>query len=285
MGFARFFPQKDTWITNATENNIPLTASNYGSDPVLTVFSRKDEIVSGSIELSRILIKFPITELSGKIFNDLTIPSSSVTYKLKMFNMRHGNTVPTSYDLHAYPITRDWDEGTGTALPNLDFGFASWLSASSVQTWTTAGSDFTASMSASQHFDRGSEDFEIDVTRIVNEWLTGTTVSSNGFLIKFGTTEEANSTNYFLKAFHGRESKFIEKLPFLEARWDSTGIKDNRKNFAFNQQNKLYMYNFIRGELTNVSEPVLVKVTDSVVSRRRKVFSNIYSFIGRNWYL
>jgi len=217
----------------------------------------------GSIELGRILIKFPITELSGKIFTDQTIPSASVTYKLKMFNMQHAETVPTSFDLHAFPLTRDWDEGTGTALPNLDYGFSNWISASSTQTWTSAGSDFNATMSGCQHFDRGLEDFEVDVTQIVNEWLTGSTISSNGFVIKFGPTEESNTNSYYLKAFHGRESKFIERLPYLEARWDSAGLKDNRKNFAYNQQNKLFMYNFIRGELVNVSNPVYVRIQDA----------------------
>ena len=174
-----------------------------------------------------------------------------------------------SLRLTIYMFSRLQETGTkapGTAIPNLNYGYANWLSSSSTQTWTLTGSDFTSSMSASQHFDRGSEDLEVDVTKIINEWLTGTLVASNGFLIKLGAGEETSTNNYFLKAFHGRESKYVERLPYIEARWDSTGVKDNRKNFAFNQQNKLFMYNFIRGELTNVTEPLLVRVTDSVIS-------------------
>jgi len=46
MGFARFFPSKDNYITNAIENNLSLSGSNYGSDPVLSVFARKNEVIS-----------------------------------------------------------------------------------------------------------------------------------------------------------------------------------------------------------------------------------------------
>jgi hypothetical protein len=264
MGLARFFNTRDTWITTAEESDVSLTGSNFGKDPVLSVFARKHNLVSGSIELGRILIDFPITELSGKIFVDRTIPSSSVQYKLKMFNMQHSERVPSSCELFVYPLTRSWDEGNGTGLTNLNYGWANWVSGTSTQSWVTAGGDFNTSMSASQRFDVGSEDLEVDITQIVNEYLTGTTLSNQGLIIKMGSTEETNSTDYYLKAFHGRESMFVDKLPYIEARWDSSKLKDNRKNFAFNQQNKLYMYNLVRGELANVTAPVYVRIQDAV---------------------
>lgn len=264
MGFNRFFVSRDAWITNAVENDISLSGSNFGRDPVLSVFARKHEIISGSIELGRILLDLPISELSGKIFLDRTIPSSSVQYKLKMFNMQTSETLPTSYDLFVFPLTRSWDEGTGTGVPNLNYGWTNWISGTSTQSWVNSGSDFNTSMSASQHFNTGEEDLEVDITQIINEYLSGSTLSNNGLIIKMGNTEETNMTNYFLKAFYGRESKFVDKLPYLEARWDSSKLKDNRANFAYNQQNKLYMYNFIRGALTNVSAPVYVRVQDAI---------------------
>lgn len=267
MGFYRIFPSKDTWITNRQVNTAAneMTGSNHGKDPALALFAIKDEFTSEFNQYARALVQFPITELSGKIFTDKVIPSSSVSYYLKMFDMKHGTIVPTSYDLFVYPLSRSWDEGNGVDSINYyDSGWSNWVDATSTTQWTTTGSDYISSISASQHFDRGTEDLEVNVTDIVNNWINGVT-DINGFLIKLGEAEETNDTNYFIKLFHGYESKYVDKLPYLEARW-STILKDNRKNFAFNQNNNLYLYNFVRGELTNLQEPITVTVVDTITS-------------------
>jgi len=269
MGFYRVYPIKDAWITNksidGTVANLA-TGSNHGTSPALNVFAAKDEIQSGSAELGRSLIQFDMTELSGKIFLDKVIPSSSVSYVMKMFDMKHGDTVPTSYDLFAFPLSRSWDEGTGIDDDDFeDGGYANWMSASSIASWVVTGSDFLSSGygSASQHFDAGQEDLEMNVTSMVNAWLTGG-LSSNGVVLKLGTTEESNGVDYYVKRLHGRESKIVDKIPYIEARWSDV-LKDNRGNFGFNVENKLVMYNFIRGELTIVQEPVTVRIQDHLI--------------------
>lgn len=264
MGFFRIYPNRDNWITTklGPDGVTPATGSNHGADPVLSVFANKSNTPGGS-ELGRILIQFPITELSGKIFSEKTIPSGNVSYYLKMFNMLHGDTVPTSYDLYVFPLTRSWDEGSGVELSYLDVGYSSWISASSVSGWLATGSDYVTNISASQHFDRGLEDLEVDITPIVNAWLTGN-LSNNGLIIKLGNTEETNGVDYYIKTFHGKESKYVEKLPYLEARYNNL-VKDNRHNFAFNQNNNLYLYNFVRGELTDIPGPVYVRIQDHLL--------------------
>lgn len=257
MGFFRIYPSKDNWITTRLQNSVPATGSNHGADPVLSVFAYKS---NGTIELARTLIEFSTAELSGKIFSERTIPSSSVSYVLKMFDMLHSDSTPTSYDLFAYPLSKSWDEGTGVELGSLDVGYASWVSASSVTGWTVTGSDYLNTLSASQHFDRGSENLEVDITTIVNAWLTGG-LQNNGLVLKMGDTEETNSTDYYIKQFYGRESKFVEKIPYIEARYSNV-LKDNRKNFAFNQTNNLYIYNFVRGELVDLNSPIYVRIQD-----------------------
>jgi hypothetical protein len=279
MGLYRIFPTKDNWITTKQVNTAAniMTGSNHGKDPALSVFAVKEEFTSDVNQLSRILIQFPIVELSGKIFNEQIIPSSSVSYHLRLFDMKHGKTVPTSYDLFAFPLSRSWDEGNGIDSSNfLDAGWSNWIDATSTTSWVATGSDYvsTGYGSGSQHFDRGTEDFEVDVTSVVNAWLSGN-LENNGFLIKLGDTEETNSTDYYLKLFHGFESKFVDKLPYLEARWSSV-LKDNRNNFAFNQQNNLYLYNFVRGELTSLQEPISVSVVDTVASGTVR-YSSVFS--------
>lgn len=268
MSFYRIYPTKDTWITNksidGTVANLA-TGSNHGRDPGLEVFALKGELVSASLEVARSLVQFDITELSGKIYNEKVIPSSSVSYVLKMFDMKHGEEIPTSFDMFAFPLSRSWDEGTG--IDDTDFkdsGWANWMSASSTAAWVATGSDFVTNFgSASQHFDNGQEDLEVDVTSMVISWLTGG-LPNNGMVLKLGATEENNDTDYFVKMFHGRESHIVDKIPYIEARWSDV-LKDNRGNFGYNVNNKLFMYNFVRGELAVVQEPVTVRIQDHLV--------------------
>lgn len=273
MGLFRIFSSKDVWITNeifaGKAEDVRATGSNHGQSPSMRVFAEK-ETFSGSIELGRALLQFDTTELSGKIFDDQTIPTAGVQYILRMFDLRHDQTVPTSYDLFAFPVSQSWDEGTGIDDDtHKDFGFANWLSASSTQTWTVTGSDFTASFgSGSMHFDLGTEDLEMNVTEVVENWLSSSVgnggLPNNGLVVKLGETEESNATDYFVKMFHSRESLFVDKIPYLEARWSDVD-KDHRGNFAFDVENNIYFYNFIRGELTQVTEPVTVRLQDHIV--------------------
>jgi len=270
MGLYRTYPSKDTFITNKIINNdvsVRATGSNNGANPSLNVFAFQPVVLSGTMDLSRILIKFDLTELSGKIYSDITIPSSSVSYYLKMYSMEHGDTIPTSYDLFVYPLSRSWDEGVGDDLTNYrDYGFSNWYDSTSIVSWTESGSDFLATEygSGSQHFDSGLEDLEVDITDVVVNWLTSSLLPNNGVVVKLGVSEENSLGFYYRKSFHGRETKFIDRIPYIEARWNSVE-KDNRNNFAFDVNNKLYMYNFVRGELTNVSEAVTVRIQDNLI--------------------
>ncbi len=275
MSFFRIYPTKDAFITNKyldTTGAKVATGSNNGRNPALQVFAIKNTL-SASIEMARALLQFNITELSGKVFVDRVIPSASVTYYLKMFNGAHGNEQPASFDLSVYPLSRSWDEGKGIDGDGFsDFGYCNWMSASSTQAWTISGSDYLASGygTASAHFDLGDEDLDVDVTAIVNNWLTASAgqaggIPNNGVVIKLGSSEESISTDdYYVKMFHGRETRLVDKIPYLEARWDDS-MKDHRGNFAFGQTNKLYLYNVVRGELTSVTEPVTVRIQDHLI--------------------
>src|SRR3990167_5558167 len=228
MGFYRLNLTRDSFITNISTDGTHgnrATGSNLGSSPTLQVFALKDRLFTGSVEWSRALLQFDVVDLSRSIFIDKTIPSSSVTYTLKMPNFVHGGTTPTSYELYVYPLSRSWTEGSGSDSSRWrDFGWVSWLSASSTQTWTSSGSDFitTGYGSGSQLFDRGQEDLEMDLTPMVNNWLTSSTggaggLPNNGVIVKLGTTEENNPVTYKTKMFHSRESKYVDRIPYIQA--------------------------------------------------------------------
>lgn len=273
MGFYRLNLTKDNFITNISTdgtNGNRATGSNEGSNPTLQIFALKNRLFTGSIELARTLLQFDIVDLSRSIFIDKTIPSSSVTYTLKCPNFTHGQTIPTSYNLYVYPISQSWTEGSGSDSSRWrDYGWCNWLSSSSTQAWTNSGSDYLATGygSGSQLFDRGMEDLEVDLTPVVNNWLTSSIgqaggLPNSGLLIKLGNAEETNQTDYFVKMFHSRESRTIDRIPYLQAEWSTDVLRDNRGNAFYNQWNRFYFYNFIRGQLTGAQEPVFVQIKD-----------------------
>jgi len=137
--------------------------------------------------------------------------------------------------------------------------------------WTTAGGDYHASPAFTQSFDVGNENLEVNVTTLVDEWITGPDSggkSNYGFGVKLSASYEASSStnengarfSYYTKKFFARSSEYYFDRPVLEARWDSTR-KDNRGNFYFSSSlapakenlNTLYMYNYIRGNLRDIA--------------------------------
>jgi hypothetical protein len=140
--------------------------------------------------------------------------------------------------------------------------------------WANTGGDFYTDSSSSfeQRFEIGTEDLEIDVTTLVEQWINSNSnvlgsKDNHGFLIKLsGAFEASSSTNlegaaksYYTKKFFARSSEFFFKRPKIEARWDSS-TRDNRGNFvlsssalpAANNLNKLFLYNYFRGKLVDI---------------------------------
>jgi len=388
----RFYATKDNTITNAFDEGLSIrgTGSNMGASDILEVFSIYGQSSSSSgfsSELSRVLIEFPITEISSSR-DDGNIPASgSVSWYLKMFNAPHSQTVPSDFSIVVSAISQSWEEGYGidmdyyedktrdgigsnwinakertaatatieastpgsllnastftltnaegttttyringggsydtqaggTAGNTIDifFGGAGTvthvaeaitkainattnadMSASDDGTnititqttkgttgnrsntnnstglasvgnfsgatgqWTTAGGDYHASPTFTQTFTTGLEDLEIDVSELVEQWITGSSGGGKenyGFGVKFIDVTETTNRSFFTKKFFGRDSEFHYQKPVLEARWDSAR-KDDRGYFyassslasAGDNLNKLYLYNNVRGRL------------------------------------
>lgn len=65
----------------------------------------------------------------------------------------------------------------------LDRGVSNWISASQGIIWINSGSDFYNSATASQIFDSGLEDLNVNITPLVEEWL-GNIKPNNGLIVK-----------------------------------------------------------------------------------------------------
>jgi len=121
MGIKKYFASADTTITNAFREDLTTrgTGANMGASDILEVFSIYGQTkLTGShsdysSELSRVLIKFPTTEMSKDRSKGLIPKSGSMSWVLKMYNAPHGQTVPRNAKIMFIPCKQDWEEGNG----------------------------------------------------------------------------------------------------------------------------------------------------------------------------
>ena len=175
--------------------------------------------------------------------------------------------MPRNFTIVAQTISRSWNEGDGLDLENYkDSGVSNWISASEGVAWTTPGGDYNSFPVSSQQFETGLEDLEIDITSFVENWISGV-IPNYGIVLKLTNVQEASSsanpsgaeTSYYTKRFFARGTQYFYKRPAIEARWNSS-IQDDRGDFYMSSSlapssdniNTLYLYNYVRGQLTNI---------------------------------
>ena len=178
---------------------------------------------------------------------------------------------------------------------------ANWMSASNSAAWT--GSNYTTNDCVGGSYRTGSsdpkftgsfttgiEDLEIDITPLVEHWVAGT-ITNNGIGVHFSSSLEASASvgantasapvlpltggatiSYYTKRFFARGSQYFFKRPVIEARWDDRVI-DQRGDFYYSSSlaqaadnlNKIYLYNYIRGQLSNVAGTGSETLTGSIL--------------------
>lgn len=248
---------KDAFITNKTVNN-SLTASdaNTGRAGTIEVFKLYGESTyptTCSIELSRGLIKFDMDSVRALTSSILNL--NYATFFLKMFDAKHSDTVPSDFNLIAFPISCSWTEGVGLDTKKFkDTGAVNWLSSSEGTYWDASGatgsSDILSSYYATQSFSIGTEDLSVNVTTICSMSLTNQ-IPDEGFLISLSGSEETDAETRYKKSFFSRHSAFFNTRPRLEVYYDDS-IQDHRKNFIFDKDRSLYLYNIIDGEFADI---------------------------------
>ena len=204
MGLRRYTASADNTITNAFQANMTTrgTGANCGEADVLEAFSiygrettygpesAAVSAATASQELSRILIQFPIEQLTADRNSGIIPKTGSVSFYLRMFNAQHSKTVPRNFKMVALAVSRSWDEGTGLDLEgykDLVQGSKSgsnWMICASGTKWDMVGGDYRTGSSHSsdagknpiytQTMTTGLEDIEIDITALVELWMAGT---------------------------------------------------------------------------------------------------------------
>ena len=261
MAIKRYTADADNVITNAYEENLSTraTGSNMGLSDVLEVFSVYAQADATSTEYARSLVKFPISSISTDRTAGTIPATGSVSFYLRMFNAEHSETLPKNFKLVVEAISSSWDEGHGLDMDTYTHsGTSNWISASSTAAWTSAGGDFHSEPYYTASFDDGTEDLELDITALVEQWIAGTK-SNYGLGVKLTSSHESETRSYYTKKFFARGSQYFFKRPIIEARWNSAK-KDDRTTFYYSSSlapaadnlNTLYLYNYVRGRLRNI---------------------------------
>lgn len=273
MAIRQYTASADTTITNAFKANL-LTrgvSGNMGESDILEVFKIYGQATSGSQELSRILIKFPIDSIADDRSANLIPASGSVNFYLRLYNAQHNTTVPKNSKLSILPVSGSWQEGSGLDMEEYsDIGYANWISSSETSSWDSQGGDWYTDVVYNQDLSDGTEDLLVDVTDLVEEWIDGSK-ENDGFMIKLTSSLENSEQSYYTKRFFARGTEFFFKRPKIEARWNSAR-KDHRGAFYASSSasdsniNTIYLYNIARGQLKNIPEvgtgEIYVKIYD-----------------------
>ena len=144
------------------------------------------------------------------------------------------------YTLAFQPISQSWTEGTGKFGDNpKNTNGCSWenrsnpIGGTAIQ-WQSGSSGtpkpevspylnstgLLVNSASAQSFSNQSPDVEVDVTDMMNMWMTGSGAEQNyGMLIRFSGSQETDSTTFGHLKFFSRNTHTIFS-PKLEVRWD-----------------------------------------------------------------
>ena len=283
MAIKRYAASADNTISNGFREGLSIraTGSNMGQADVSEIYSIYGRQSTSSAELSRVLSTFDIDSISSDRAAGIIPESGSVDFYVRLFNAETTRTVPKNFTIVAQAISKSWSEGDGLDLENYkDLGTSNWISASKSTAWETQGGDYHTSPEYQQTFKTGLEDLEINISELVEQWIAGTKENYGiGFRLtasqeaKSATNSDGAEKSYYTKRFFARGTQYFFKKPVIEARWNSA-VRDDRGNFYYSSSlspaaenlNTLYLYNFVRGRLTNI--PVI---------GTGNIFVNLYS--------
>lgn len=207
----------------------------------------------------------------------------------------NGKERAACFDVIAFKIPKDWDEGKG-----YDYKDTFWISgnrkkSSNGCTWENAtnlkpwcdpdddpelhyapgiyDTDYIYSeykkvlkgekseiILATQHFDYGAENFELDLTDYVNGIMRGEIIN-HGVCIAFSPDYETHpyEDQKYVGFFTNNTNLFFE--PYLETIYDEY-IDDDRAKFYLGKENRLYLYCEVGGNRVNLDELPVCEIDD-----------------------
>ena len=208
-----YFPNRNTGIDPILELNKYTSGSSGPNGDIFT-----------SNYNSRILIKFNLNTISQSIASgDIINPK----YYLNLSAI-DSNDLPIEYTLYAYPVSESWVNGNGNFndSPQITTG-VSWNYRSGVEigdNWNIPGGTWYSGSGyeASQSFSYSSPDIRMDITDIVNLWISGS-IPNNGLILKRSYEDENSSAIFGELKFFGKDTHTIF-VPKLETLWQDVDL-------------------------------------------------------------
>ena len=232
------FAEKDSTLYESSGS------MNSGLDEVLEI--RKDVSETGdSINVSRILLKFDITEISKSI-QDGRLGGAIPRFVLNLYDA-NPTALATSQSLYAYPVSQSWTMGEGRAYDNpISQEGCSWFYKDGFVDGTLWGHDTMVSSSGGSwtsgsgfesraDFTHKTTDFKLDVTDIVIKWMSGS-IDNHGFMLKRsgsvgnldtdsdeGSTDRLGNFSFFSSDTHTKYPPTLETI-WYDSRWNQGSL-------------------------------------------------------------
>lgn len=234
------YPSKDTYLSNDPS----YIEKNVGLDEILQVDKAMSgdacASISGSMAaiLSRALLQFDFATISQSISaGRITNPSFYLNLKVC-----ESSEVPVDYSLISYPVAQSWVMGSGYKYDGAatsdgaswkfrDAGVTKWVSGS-ISDCTGGGVWFVSSGSiasgssapvtggyaSSQSFSYTTSDVSMDVTNMVNKWLSEE-IPNHGLMVMY--SDQTSSIDYGRLKFFSKETNTIYS-PYIDVMWDDS---------------------------------------------------------------
>lgn len=238
----------------------------------------EDKIYPDISKLRHVLKMKNVGSIDDKHINRIYLDSNGDYYKQRT----------SSFDLIYFLIPNDWDEGKGFDYKqdlNLrnhraySWRGCNWYQYQTYCKWENEGIYSTDKLSKEldlftskngnqsniiigyQHFDKGNESIEFDITETFNKFITGE-LCNYGIGIAFSPQYENKNTELtqYVGFFTSHTHSFFE--PYVETTYNET-IEDDRADFYLDKSNKLYFYSIVGGKYANLDEFPTCMVNDT----------------------
>jgi len=257
---------------------------NAGRDEILEV----GKLYYGSTkDIARTFIKFDVSNLE-------TGSGWKAYLNLKSANSEE---IPLQYTIYANAVSQSWTMGTGTKFDNVTSDGISWKYRDGINTWqdntiggtaifangTTGsanaeGGTWYLSGSASQSFNYEPDDIRMDVTDIVNLWISGS-LPNNGFIVHHSLQSEEDSLDYGILKFFSKETNTIYE-PKLEIVYNDFTFNTGSLSIIPDENFKV-VYSNLKSKYTKNSR-IKIRVKGRELYPI-KVFSNTFAYDTINY--
>jgi len=268
-----YFDKSNTIVSNQNVNT--------GLNPVTEIFYGG---AIGEQQYSRYIFHFDASRLQSLYNNGTYTDLTKLTHTLRMTNTNTfdtdllngtyaGKDKASSFDLIVFKINQNWDNGVGYDFdvpavilgnPAYSNGASNWIEAQTGVVWQGGPGIYSGSTSgvtiATQHFDKGNENLNIDITDYVNGLITGVTNYGLGIAFTRGFELLNTIALQYVGFFTNNTQTFYE--PYVETVYDNH-ITDDRNNFFLDKPSKLYLYVNLAGNPTNLDTKPSVMVHDN----------------------